>query len=67
MNETLKARLDRGFQLLTLIEERRRQTGDKTLGMAIEREIIGRELRDLEAEALPEPVLVVKKGRNRAK
>ena len=44
-----KKRLEKGVRVLTLIENRRRVTGDPNLDLAAERLIVERELQDLEA------------------
>jgi hypothetical protein len=46
----LHERLVRGAALLSLIDTRRAKTGLAGLGSNIEREIVGRELRDLELQ-----------------
>jgi hypothetical protein len=51
----LKERLERGAALLDLIDQSRRDIGDPNVAANIERTLIERELRDLEAEALRSP------------
>ena len=54
MGETLQ-RLRTAASVLELIERRRLETGDSNLGSSIERQLVGRELRELEAEILLSP------------
>lgn len=48
----VKARLERGFEMLRSIEQRRIRRGSPALGAAIEWTIIQRELDELEADLL---------------
>ena len=48
MNRPLRMRLARGNAVLQLIDLRRAQTGDPTLGTSIEKQIVDRELVELE-------------------
>ena len=47
---TTKARLECGVRILESIASRRRSSGDPTLFSSVEREIVARELAELEAE-----------------
>jgi hypothetical protein len=49
MSRTLRGRLERRAPLLALIDQRRAESGAPHLGANIERLIIERELRELEA------------------
>ena len=53
MNEDLKTRLARGRAILELLDMLRHSTGDPNRGWAIEKRLIDRELRELEALARP--------------
>ena len=48
----IKDRLERGVLALAVIDLRRRQSLDPTIGAAAERFIVDRELRELAAEAI---------------
>lgn len=48
MDRSLKLRLARANAVLQLIDLRRAQTGDHALGACIEKQVLERELRDLE-------------------
>ena len=52
---TTKDRLERGVRVLTVLDERRTETGNASLGAGIERFIVSREMRDLEEEILADP------------
>lgn len=41
--------------ILALIEKKRAQTGDETLGLAVERVILDTQFQDIEAEILEDP------------
>jgi len=49
-NQKLERRIQRGAHMISVLEGRRRASGDPNLGSNIERMIIGRELEDLEHE-----------------
>jgi hypothetical protein len=49
LNQFLKLRLADSYALLKLIDLRRAQAGDQGIGWGIEKLILDRELRDLEA------------------
>jgi len=51
LEQVLKLRLARGYAILKLIDKRRAQLGNPGIGWAIEKQIVDRELRDLEAAA----------------
>jgi hypothetical protein len=48
-------RLALGEAVLALIEKRRAETGDESLGAAIERVILDTQVRDLEKDILEDP------------
>lgn len=50
-----KTRLEQEAALMAKLDERRRETGDDNLGSSIEREILERELKALEADILEDP------------
>lgn len=52
---TTKDRVELSEAILALIEKRRAQTGDETLGAAVERAIIESQFADLEHEILENP------------
>ena len=52
---TTKDRIELSEAILALIEKKRVQTGDETLGMAIEQVIIESQFEDLEHEILENP------------
>ena len=52
---TTKDRMELSEAILALIEKKRIQTGDETLGLAIEQVIIERQFHDLEEEILENP------------
>jgi len=59
-----QARLKKSAEVLTLIDNCRRVTGDPGLGVAIERLIVERELQELEQQFSTDPqVLSVDRGR----
>ena len=47
----LRTRLEHGARVLAVIDARRHQTGDPSVGEALERHVVDRELRELEVEA----------------
>jgi len=51
----LAQRLATAVSLLKLLDRRRREAGDPYLGSNIERELVGRELRELEAQIILDP------------
>jgi hypothetical protein len=51
---TAKSRLERGVAVLAAIDQRRHQTDDPSVGAAVERYIVDRELIDLVAEVMAE-------------
>ena len=53
LEQDLKLRLARSYAILKLIDKRRAQLGDPGVGWAIEKQILDRELRDLETVAVP--------------
>jgi hypothetical protein len=64
IENAVKARLERGFEVLRLIEQRRVRRSSPRLGAAIEWTIIQRELDELEADLrLFPPVMPVKRSR----
>ena len=52
---TTKDRIELSEAILALIEKKRVQTGDETLGLAIEQVIIESQFEDLEHEILENP------------
>lgn len=59
--KSVKARLERGVEILESIERRRIRRGSPELGAAIERTIIQRELDELEADLLLFPPAMIEK------
>ncbi len=51
MDQSLRLRLAHSYALIELIDLRRAQTGDQGIGWGIEKQILDRELRDIEAVA----------------
>ncbi len=56
--KSVKARLERGFEMLESIERRRSRRGNPAIGAAIENSIIQRELDELEADLLLFPPVI---------
>jgi hypothetical protein len=52
----IKTRLERGAAALAVIDYRRRQTRDQSLGRGLERFILERELKDLAEERVAAPL-----------
>lgn len=52
---TTRERLEVGFQIIQTILRKRRETGSPSLGWAIERAIVHRELNELEQDLLLNP------------
>ena len=52
---TTKDRMELSEAILALIQKKRTQTGDETLGVAIEQAIIESQFQDLEHEILENP------------
>ena len=62
-------RLKLGEAVLALIEQKRAETGDETLGSGIERAVLDSQFQELEAEILEnpgafEPWLIRRRGEN---
>ena len=51
----IKGRLRRSAAVLAVVDYRRRQSRDPRIGVAVERFIVERELKELEAEAIAAP------------
>lgn len=58
--QTIRERLETGFQILETIRMRRLETGSPKLGWAVEKAIIDRELQDLERDLAPEALARVR-------
>jgi len=49
VDQALKLRLTRSYEILELIDLRRAQTGDQGIGWGIEKRVLDQELQDIEA------------------
>ena len=52
---SLQERLEKGAEILILLDRRRAETGDENLGASIERALLDAHLAELETTAQPAP------------